>query len=113
MLLHLLYLLAHLYPAPSIRILSRFHDPQHFFSSTLGLTLLKHLQLLILVLFVLLYVERPRHVLENIIVLLVAILPKVVKEVLLIGEEAVMLNVVVGELHRATLVLLPLLQKAF
>ena len=96
---HLLSPLANLNAAPSVRVLAWLHDPEQPVPAVLGLALLVLHEIFVFSLAVVPDVEGKRHVVEDIVLLVVAELLHVVEQVLLVGQQAVVLDVVVRQLY--------------
>jgi hypothetical protein len=107
----LLHSLADLYPAASIGVLAWLDDPQQFLPFLLELILFESNQVSILFLGCVAYVEGERHVVEDIVVLFIAEVFEVEEQTLLVGQKAVVLDVVVGHLDGLALLLLAPAQK--
>lgn len=76
---HLLCLLADLYAAASVRVLAWLHDPQHLIPVIFGLVLLKLHEIRVLLFRAVPDVEGEWHVVEDVVLLVVAKLLHVVE----------------------------------
>lgn len=93
---HLLCLLAYLYAAASVRVLPRLHNPKHLIPAIFRLVFLILHEILVLIFGAIPDMEGKGHVVEDVILLIVAELFHVVEEVLLVGQQPVVLDMVMG-----------------